>query len=95
MSDLKKSCPACDSWTSAVGQAFLDGEPCPYCGFPAEAARQLEAAESRGADQKMIDAFVEAEKRATKAETELAQLRRALADIRSVVRRWGDETNAN
>lgn len=32
MSDLKMSCPACGSWTNAVGQAAADGEPCPNCG---------------------------------------------------------------
>lgn len=35
MSDLKRSCPACKSWTSEIGEAFRDGEPCPVCGAPA------------------------------------------------------------
>lgn len=33
MSDLKRECPACHSYTSAIGQAIEDREPCPYCGY--------------------------------------------------------------
>jgi hypothetical protein len=40
MSDLKMTCPGCDAHTSAVGIAYRDGDPCPYCGLPAEETLQ-------------------------------------------------------
>jgi uncharacterized paraquat-inducible protein A len=40
---FKLTCPQCDTYTSAVFQAYTDGDPCPHCGaklYGAETARQ-------------------------------------------------------
>lgn len=34
MSDTKYTCPWCGSHTTAIGDAFAEGEPCPECGAP-------------------------------------------------------------
>lgn len=34
----KALCPACDSYTSDLFTAFQEGQPCPHCNLPAEAA---------------------------------------------------------
>lgn len=81
MSDIKRTCPACDSWTSSVGIAFRDGEPCPYCGLPAEAVEALDRAAERGAEQSMVDMAAKAEVRATNAEAEVRRLRGLLREI--------------
>lgn len=31
MSDMKRTCPSCGERSSAVGYAFLNGDPCPRC----------------------------------------------------------------
>ena len=81
MSDLKRSCPACEAWTSSVGAAFRDGESCPYCGLPAEAAFQFDRAVARGADEQLAERFAKAEGRAAKAEAEVARLRALLREV--------------
>jgi hypothetical protein len=65
VSDLKATCPGCESWTSAVGLAFREGRPCPECGLSALAALEVTAAKKRGADAKLVERIV-------KLETELA-----------------------
>lgn len=50
MSD-KTTCPGCNSRTSAIRQAVQDGEPCPYCGLPADVIWQVEGVRARQADE--------------------------------------------
>lgn len=85
MSDLKMVCPACDSWTSSVGIAFRDGEPCPYCGLPADTARVVIEARARRADEDLVARVLEADQRAVKAEAEAAVLRARLNEVRRAV----------
>ena len=86
MSDLKRSCPACDAHTSAIGAAFRDGEPCPYCGLPAEAAAAFDRAVTRGADEDMAQRAAQAEQRAAVAEARVAMLQARLDRIAALVR---------
>lgn len=81
MGDMKRSCPGCEAWTSSVGLAFRQGEPCPYCGLPAEAARLIDEAQERNVSAKLTQRLIEAEKRAAKAEGAAAELRSLLASI--------------
>jgi hypothetical protein len=82
VSDLKRSCPACGTHSSSVGIDFRDGNPCRYCGLPAEAAFQLDAARERGASQAAVEMAAQAEARAAVAEAEVARLRAVLDEIR-------------
>ena len=82
MSDLKRDCPACEAWTSSVGVAFRDGNPCPYCGLPADAAEEFDRAIKRGADGDLAKRMADAEQRAAKAEREAVRLRHVIATIR-------------
>lgn len=81
MSDLKQMCPACDSETSAIGLAFRDGEPYPYCGLPAEAAEAVIGARKRGASEQVLERMARAEARAAMAERRLSHLLGTLSDI--------------
>jgi DNA repair exonuclease SbcCD ATPase subunit len=82
MSDLKRSCPGCDAWTSSVGAAFRDGEPCPYCGLPAEAAHAIDEARERHASEVVVKRLADAEVRAAKAEAEVDRLTSILNRVR-------------
>lgn len=85
MSDLKRECPACGSWTTSVGIAFRDGDECPYCGLPADTADLIDKAREKGLSKKLTEALAAAEVRAVKAETERAEMASQLARIRSIV----------
>jgi hypothetical protein len=80
MSD-KAICPACDSYTSAIHQAFRDGGACPYCGLPSETANAVLAAQERGASEDLVQRAAKAEQRAAKAEREVLWLRDRLDQI--------------
>jgi hypothetical protein len=82
MSDLKRWCPGCENVLSSIGTAFNDGEPCPNCGLPAEAAEAIEKAQVRGASDGLAKRTADAEIRAAKAEAEVSILRARLAEIR-------------
>lgn len=81
----KMACLGCDSYTSAIYEAFGNGEPCPYCGLPAEVTEKVLLARKRGADEDLTQRYQEAEVRAGKAEAEVVRLRRHLDAIRRVV----------
>lgn len=87
MSDIKRTCPACDSWTSAVGEAFRDGEPCPYCGLPAAAAHLIDEARERKVGDDVLSKYAAAEVRAAEAEAEVRELRDALDSIYRIASR--------
>jgi hypothetical protein len=36
----KLICPSCDRYTSALFQAYADGNPCPYCGSSLQGASE-------------------------------------------------------
>lgn len=87
MSDLKATCPGCDSSTSSIGMAFREGRACPVCGLPALAAMEITAARARGADAKLTARLAELEtekaawkERACAAEYKLEQIKGALED---------------
>lgn len=85
MSDIKATCPACDSTTSSIGMAFREGKQCPVCKLPALAALEIEAARTRGADTKLTERLAKLEielaatrERAGLAEYKLEQIQGAL-----------------
>lgn len=78
---MKAECPACDSETSELYRAFQEGDPCPYCGLPADAANAVLAARERGASEQLVERAAKAEQRAAKAEQEARRLREALDRI--------------
>ncbi|MFG3340551.1 hypothetical protein [Glycomyces sp. NPDC048151] len=52
MSDLKRTCPGCNSWSSSIGIAWRNGDPCPSCGLSAAAAAEIdEIRDKRGNDE--------------------------------------------
>lgn len=78
----KMTCPACDAHLSSVLQAFREGDPCPVCGLPADAASAVLAAQKRGADVELVERLTKAEQRAGKAEAEAMRLREKLQRIK-------------
>jgi hypothetical protein len=81
----KETCPACESMTSNIASAFRRGEPCPYCGLPADSAAAVIAAQERGADALLVRQAAEAERRAGVAEAEVDRLRGLLCRVRDVL----------
>lgn len=82
---LKAICPSCDSETSALYSALENGNPCPYCGLPADVIETVRQAQSRHADEQLLTRLMEAEKRAAKAEGEVAELKRMQAAVRDAL----------
>jgi hypothetical protein len=39
----KMECPACNSWSSSIAMAVVNGRPCPVCGVSAEAIIEIYA----------------------------------------------------
>lgn len=75
-------CPACGQNVFAILQAFREGEACPYCGLPADVARQVIEAQRKGADEKLRRAYTEAMKRALDAERQRDELLERMNTIR-------------
>ena len=75
-------CPACGQNVFAILQAFREGEACPYCGLPSDAARMVLEAARKGAEETLRQAYAEAMKRALDAERRNADLLERLGEIR-------------
>jgi uncharacterized Zn finger protein (UPF0148 family) len=91
MSDLNRFCPVCESNTSAIGLAYKEGDPCPYCGTTEETAKLIIAAQDRLADQKLVDELIAANKTIAALRAELDQMSRFRSAIRSVMSAIRDE----
>lgn len=86
----KAECPACKSYLSAVYDA-MHGDtaaPCPSCGLPASALREIEQARKAHADAALTAKLEAALIRAGKAEAALAALRRRAYQAREVFADW-------
>lgn len=81
----KVLCPGCDSYSSSVRAAFEEGRPCPSCKLPASAARQVEAARTRAADEGLVEQYIHAIKRAEEAETRLREAELRLDKVRTAL----------
>jgi hypothetical protein len=79
------ACLGCNSYTSAIYEAYENGAPCPYCGLLAEVTEKVLEARKRGADEDLVRRYQEAEVRAGKAEAEASLLRQHLEAIRHAV----------
>lgn len=83
---LKLWCPGCDSQTSELWRVVHEeGDPCPYCGLPAEAIELVVKAQEKNVANELTDRFMKAEQRATAAEKELRLLQEQLRRIKSAV----------
>jgi hypothetical protein len=78
-------CPACGSYGSSVLQAFVDGDDCPRCRLPAQAAEQVINARKQHVSAELVDQYTrsilakqEAERRARLAEHRLREVEQAL-----------------
>ena len=83
----RMECPACENDLWRILQAYEAGEPCPECGLPADAAREILDARKRGADELLERKYTEALSRAMKAEGEAGELRERLKQIREFANR--------
>jgi uncharacterized membrane protein YccC len=63
----------------------LNGEDCPYCGLPAEAAKMMDEARERHVSEAIIERLAESEKRLAALSNEAAFLRGQLARARSIL----------
>lgn len=90
MSDLKRTCVACGAWTTSVGIAYRDGEPCPTCSLPNDAAVAIETARDRAVNDDLIQRCIEAEKRAVKAEAAAYRLKILLRDMKTLLEPYKD-----
>jgi hypothetical protein len=81
----KMTCLGCNSYTSAIYDAYQERSPCPTCGLAADATERVLAARKRLADEDLIQRYQEAEVRAGRAEAEATQLRRHLDAIQRAV----------
>jgi hypothetical protein len=79
----KTECPGCQSSTSAITEAFRFGDPCPYCGLPAQTAIEVNEVRERKANADLVEQTAAALLRAGKAEAEAADLRRALMRVKA------------
>lgn len=77
----RATCPGCDSTTSGVWAALVDGEPCPYCGLSASAIVEVGEVRTKRGDQELKDRLAAALVRADRAEVERDVLRRAAATV--------------
>lgn len=77
----KTLCPACQSYTSGIRQAFNNDEPCPVCGLAAATAAEIDAIQTRRADEQIKAELEAALVRAGKAETQVQILAAKLAMV--------------
>lgn len=88
----KMACLGCNSYTSAIYDAYQDGNPCPNCALAAEATEKVLEARKRGADEDLLRRYQEAEVRAGKAEAEASKLRSHLDAIKRAVAEPPEDT---
>lgn len=81
MSDIKRSCPVCEAWTSEVGYAVRDGEPCPYCGTPADLILRIDALREAHGDRRLRQELETALVDMSKARQEADRLRDMLTRV--------------
>lgn len=77
----RMTCPGCGARTSSIVQAFVDGEPCPSCGLPHDAAAAVVEVKARQANEEVTRRAVRAEMRAAVAENELRLLKHRVEQV--------------
>jgi hypothetical protein len=75
VSDIKRECPVCRSYTSSVGIAVANDEPCPRCGTPAAVIREIDATRARLGDEQLKQQVEELLVAAGRTTRELERLR--------------------
>jgi hypothetical protein len=80
-----RECPACHEDSSGVLAAWRETRPCPRCLLPHTVAEELETAQSRGANSRLVEQAGQAEARAARLARENGLLRRKLLKARTVI----------
>lgn len=75
------ACPVCSTYGSAVLMAYRNGDKCPTCDLPAEAAHQVMAAQQRHADAELTKRYATAATELERARRENSQMKDALGEI--------------
>jgi hypothetical protein len=70
----KKTCPACDSHTSALYTAFENGWPCEYCGLSHDAWSEILTIRAARNDDDLAERFTELRVENDKLKRELAEM---------------------
>lgn len=74
MSDFKVHCPGCGDYSSAIGMAFSNGDPCPTCGLSAAALAEITSVRATHANDAVKAEFEKLCVRADLAESRVALL---------------------
>lgn len=82
---FKQTCPGCNSHASDVAHAFADGEPCPFCGLSAGAAKEIMAVQQARADDAVKAEFAALRLRADRAERDRDRVASVLTSIREAL----------
>jgi DNA repair exonuclease SbcCD ATPase subunit len=82
----KMTCPACDSYTSSILQAFKDGRPCPVCGLSNRAAHEVLDAERRAITEEMAEKVRLAVLERDRAQVEVQRLQRKLGRLQRAMK---------
>lgn len=77
----KMTCPACDSHTSSILNAFEEARPCPNCGLSAEAALEILTVRQKRADEDLKARLETAIKERDEAQRELRWAKKRLTEI--------------
>lgn len=81
-------CPGCDSETSGVLIALRDGEPCPYCGLPAETIVAVTMTRQRYKESELRTEHEATLIRLARAEEHARKLEQFLRDISDPAQEW-------
>lgn len=88
----KMTCPACDSHSSSVLNAFEEGRPCPNCGLSAQAALEIQMVRQRRADEDLKAKLETAIKERDEAQRELRWAKQRLEQIGEALTEAADRT---
>lgn len=81
------TCPACNSHTSAVWNAYNEGLPCPNCSLPANATMEIFKARQNAANEKLIAKYTLVARDLGAVREELAWYHHAFQEISDLVDR--------
>lgn len=81
----KVTCPGCDSYTSGIANAVHRGEPCPYCGLPAETVIKVNRVREERGSEELRRQLSEALLKVGKDEAALAKLSEFVSTVREAL----------
>lgn len=78
-------CPGCDSYTSAIYEAYQEERNCPYCGLSHDAAKEIEAIRESRETAEFQARYEQALKDRDSARNDLQRATGRLAYLQSVL----------